>query len=1139
MGNPSVTEYNSSCSDHNLYFLSSCLAILLTLFSPGLSFAQQQPLPQHTGPYYTACARYGNVPGQPQPLGLTADGYPAFNMSYCTVGRDTPVGSLDGMDTFDASTGTGYYTDSNGVTQTKQFLTPSQLQAANFPVWGAGPSSTTPGTPYQSWWSGYMCDELAHRYFHFKWHVDINYPSIPDDLCQEYINSNKATTSKYWSPANGAVYVDPVKQGPKVGDVVVYSNSFPGVSILDQTRCNENSSWVPSSHIAVVRAVYGKPSDPGGLTFDAVNENWDDCGGAPCSSSGIATGINSACACVFVHATGNGGETCSNAAGSTGTVSGGNLLSACADNSSMIETASIDGIPAFYNKNTCPALLDHSCCSDNTELNLFSDNKGLSYATMPPIGGFATEYGWGYQCEEFAYRYVYGRFGIKLPPVPSAWQMCGLDSSEITTYWASGNGTPDYSSYTPVHGDVMVFFAGPNACQVGGSNGHVAIVADKPSAAPNDPSKIWVVEQNWGNGGNEPRSADKSCARCYMHINKNPVSGSSAAACRTEPYALATYMTGPAVVLDGPSGQSQNSQSGALVVFVSKDGQLYYKAQKGQSGGANHDDWDDTPKNTNGWTVIDGANNLLGDPVVVAHGLINASQAPLGISSSQAIDAGEIEVFYVANDNTIWHVWQTKNTSVRGGTWSKPAQIGGANAVAASQITAYKNIAAFQNVLFYVNDKQQIQSIYTPLFNNYSYDPAQTGNSYTWHTPVTISTKGVAGSGCSGNGCGSSGAVSNIIVTAGEGVNASNSSPDLYLFYAGTDKSVQMIKAVGAMGNNFIDPAAINWPIPQPITSDAAVQQDTVTSNLSATGGGGGPVNVYFRGKNYGIVGVPPSPGSVATGCSSANNCGGWTGALGPPININGQSTSDIAVREMLGYTELFYRSGEGGLEYIKQIIDTSQPPNILGWGGHNTLVGTQMAQTCSPYVQHCPCVSSPGSPATSACPKDMTQYCYWGPENTTALPYINNGYTIFSVPALGLNYDWRSEIFYFGGDGAVWHIWETAAPTYTNPYPAWSCVDSLGGPQLPPPPPAPQNQPGPANPCSGLQLNASCGLSASGSGLYCGGNAVCGMAGDKNTLYTCQQVGNQFITTSQQYCGAPPHTCIVAPLANQADYCQ
>ena len=155
----------------------------------------------------------------------------------------------------------------------------------------------------------------------------------------------------------------------------------------------------------------------------------------------------------------------------------------------------VDGIPAYAQ------------CTAAENSAIYSDN-GVNTSTSSMGNGWVrTQYNSGYQCTEFAYRYLHFRWSISWEPNGNAGTWC--DSTP-----PSSSGVVQTS--TPVHGDLIVF--PPGTCGSDPTAGHVAVV-DTVSGT----TSVSAVEQN-----SASRSTYKqSCAKCFLHVVTN--SGSDAA----------------------------------------------------------------------------------------------------------------------------------------------------------------------------------------------------------------------------------------------------------------------------------------------------------------------------------------------------------------------------------------------------------------------------------------------------------------------------------------------------------------------------------------------------------------------------------------------------------------------------------
>lgn len=148
----------------------------------------------------------------------------------------------------------------------------------------------------------------------------------------------------------------------------------------------------------------------------------------------------------------------------------------------------VDNIPAY------------SQCAESLNAKVWS-NDGISTATSSKGDGWVpTQWGGGYQCTEFAKRYMYFRFGVEKFPNGNAGGWC----EGVTPAGLEKNSEP-------VHGDLIIF--GPGACGASVVTGHVGVV-DK---VDKDKEMVEFVEQNQANR----RVCAISTAACFLHAKKN------------------------------------------------------------------------------------------------------------------------------------------------------------------------------------------------------------------------------------------------------------------------------------------------------------------------------------------------------------------------------------------------------------------------------------------------------------------------------------------------------------------------------------------------------------------------------------------------------------------------------------------
>ena len=158
-------------------------------------------------------------------------------------------------------------------------------------------------------------------------------------------------------------------------------------------------------------------------------------------------------------------------------------------------SASIDGIPAYA-----------YCGNFDVWSNNGVDTKKASGGT----GWVQSEHGYGYQCVEFAVRYMHFKWKVSASwGVMYAKQMCTTHPSGVSV------------TTTPVHGDLVVFGAG--SCGADPTAGHVAVVDTVGSTTFTAVQENTAGKYTWKN----------SCASCFLHAASNtPVvdGGSSDAA---------------------------------------------------------------------------------------------------------------------------------------------------------------------------------------------------------------------------------------------------------------------------------------------------------------------------------------------------------------------------------------------------------------------------------------------------------------------------------------------------------------------------------------------------------------------------------------------------------------------------------
>jgi CHAP domain len=154
----------------------------------------------------------------------------------------------------------------------------------------------------------------------------------------------------------------------------------------------------------------------------------------------------------------------------------------------------VDGFPAY---SQCEGIKDGAIWS-NDGVETASSSQGQ--------GWMRTQWSGGYQCTEFARRYLMFRWGIDYQH-GDAWEWCeGTLPSTLTL------------ATSPTHGDLIVF--APGSCGSDATTGHIAVVDTVDMAG----GKVTIVEQNPAGR----RSTQQSCAACYLHAVKNDGSAGGA-----------------------------------------------------------------------------------------------------------------------------------------------------------------------------------------------------------------------------------------------------------------------------------------------------------------------------------------------------------------------------------------------------------------------------------------------------------------------------------------------------------------------------------------------------------------------------------------------------------------------------------
>ena len=146
----------------------------------------------------------------------------------------------------------------------------------------------------------------------------------------------------------------------------------------------------------------------------------------------------------------------------------------------------VDGLPAYK-----------QC--DSTNAAIWSNNGIDTSATSQGADWVLTQYSGGYQCTEWAWRYMHFKWNVDY-------------RSGNAGSWCDGKLPAGLTKSTvPVHGDLIVF--APGSCGADSTTGHIAVVDVVNTAA----SSVTLVEQN--NAGR--RNSKISCALCFLHAVAN------------------------------------------------------------------------------------------------------------------------------------------------------------------------------------------------------------------------------------------------------------------------------------------------------------------------------------------------------------------------------------------------------------------------------------------------------------------------------------------------------------------------------------------------------------------------------------------------------------------------------------------
>jgi surface antigen len=156
-------------------------------------------------------------------------------------------------------------------------------------------------------------------------------------------------------------------------------------------------------------------------------------------------------------------------------------------NETVPTTRYVDGFPAYAQ------------CADSTSASIWSNNGIDTSTASGGTGWVRTQSGNGYQCTEWAHRYMLFQWKVDY-------------QNGNAKEWCNGNlPSTLVKSTTPVHGDLIVF--APSACGADATTGHIAVVDTVNTSA----ATVMMVEENSANR----RSCAFSTATCFLHATAN------------------------------------------------------------------------------------------------------------------------------------------------------------------------------------------------------------------------------------------------------------------------------------------------------------------------------------------------------------------------------------------------------------------------------------------------------------------------------------------------------------------------------------------------------------------------------------------------------------------------------------------
>ena len=220
------------------------------------------------------------------------------------------------------------------------------------------------------------------------------------------------------------------------------------------------------------------------------------------------------------------------------------LLGACADvdvSSPEVGLASQalspcdETVPANRNVDGIPA---YAQCAASENSAVFSNDGVETSLTQQGSDWVRTQYSGGYQCTEFAHRYLHFKWKVKWIPNGNAGNWCD-------TQPPASSGV--VQTTTPVHGDIMVLAAG--SCGAGTPTGHVNIVDTVDAAG----ASLVAVEQNQAGR----RKYMQSCGKCFLHVVAN--NGTPSPAATTAGAAAPATAGAPAAAAGSPGTTTRPS----------------------------------------------------------------------------------------------------------------------------------------------------------------------------------------------------------------------------------------------------------------------------------------------------------------------------------------------------------------------------------------------------------------------------------------------------------------------------------------------------------------------------------------------------------------------------------------------------